>query len=1134
MTPAPIKSRLRGHDDPTEPSDVESAEAPSQPAPEAGTDGATGEVEDWALAGFERSESGWQMAVRIPAAPGSRTMTLVLVGRKSLRELLVDMSVDDDTATAELTDAVLTRFAGDIADIWIEPHVDDKPAGWKRVAASPHLILSGPDAAARWYATVKGNVSVTTSTPAVEPYLASVVLAGLTEDDAGARLTLSRSRSNEPLTPELLLVGKTTRRVVTVDLTPADGQLVAVITAEDLAAFGRELVEAFTAVRIGTYTTTRTRVAVGTELPRAVRPGTAWRLGVTENGHLVARRKTSIEVIAESGAFDVDHYRTQVPELSVDADPIEHYVTVGAASGLNPSTMFDSGYYRTMNPDVRSNPLEHYCTYGWKELRNPSPLFDTWWYWSKHLDPADEGTSPLAHYENVGKQQGLSTRPSVTPSRALGLGSTLPAGRAPRRVCLFAAYDADGIVDDYAVAYVRELARHADVYYWADCEMPQSELDKLAGITKQAWAVRHGEYDFGSYARLVDAVSWETIEQYDELLLVNDSCYLLRPLDDVFDRMDARPCDWWGLQATKGLAQTRSKAVNQFRDPIPMSSVRGAVVDAFERDYTYDFHVGSYFLAYRKPVIEDPEFRRYVGAITLQRNKRNIVKKYEIGLTRWLIQHGHQLDTYVQKIYPFHPLFSEWHFRMLDEGFPLFKRYLLTENHYHVPNLWQWKDRVRERVPGADVAMFERNLQRICEPGRLERTLGVGGGPGATDLPVPDHLLSDAEFVEADRTSPKHASWWVFPVCAFSETFSGNERAIFEEVKDDPSVRKIVLTRSKDVHVDGMNVEVLPLESPEGQHRLLHSGTILIKHSRARNVRYPVSSELHNLIQVWHGIPFKRIGYASSDFLGVLEKVVTEQDQYRAVISSSKVDSLAMTAAFYPLTIHQVWNTGLPRNDFILREETTLPEDLQSDLARVRELLDGRRLVLFMPTFRNSQSEGAYRFAPEEIERLRGWLEANGAVLGVREHMADTARQYGSQLAEIPAVDLSDAEFPNVEVLYRASDALVTDYSSAFIDYMLTGKPAISFAYDYEAYLLERGGFYDLEQIFPGPICKTFEEFATALDTVFERDEDATYAFKQRLFFDHVDDGSSARVVEKIRDLSEAHGVGKWPGERIL
>ena len=47
-----------------------------------------------------------------------------------------------------------------------------------------------------------------------------------------------------------------------------------------------------------------------------------------------------------------------------------------------------------------------------------------------------------------------------------------------------------------------------------------------------------------------DLVGWDVIEGYDELLLVNDSCYLVQPFDRVFARMDARAADWWGLQAT--------------------------------------------------------------------------------------------------------------------------------------------------------------------------------------------------------------------------------------------------------------------------------------------------------------------------------------------------------------------------------------------------------------------------------------------------------------------------------------------------------------------------------------------------------------------------------------------------------
>ena len=846
---------------------------------------------------------------------------------------------------------------------------------------------------------------------------------------------------------------------------------------------------------------------------------------------------SAVGLLRGSGVFDEAYYLDQYPDIAeTGADPVTHYLRHGAEEGRNPSALFDTRYYLRNNPDVArsgENPLVHFCRTGWTELRNPGRDFDVWWYWSRHLDPAVEGSNPLGHYQAIGKAAGLDARPPANPSQLPGSGHRHPAGRPVRRICLFAGYDRDGIVDDYVVDYLRELARHCDVYYFADSDMQPGELDKLKPHVVAAWAQRHGEYDFGSYARLARELGWERIAEYDELLLVNDSCYLLRDLDQVFDRMDARACDWWGLQATKGIIATRRNPGNRFRQPIPMDAVRGSLLEAFERDYQYDFHLGSYFVAYRRPVVADPHFRRLLESVGPQASKKTLILKYEIGFTRHLIALGYAFDTFIDALYPFHPIFTTWYFQLLDRGFPLLKRYFLSENHYAVPGLHDWAERVREKVPTADTAVFRRNLERVTDPDKLYRSLHVGSERQIDDLPVPAEILDNESFAAADRVTPKYRGWWAFPVCAFTGVFSGNERALFEEVKGDPSIRKIVLTRDKPVKVDGANVEVIPLESPAGQHRLMRAGNVFIKHSPTRNLVYPVSGDLHNIINLWHGIPFKRIGYASADMQDRLDRIAAEHARCRAVISSSKVDTLAMAASFYPLSIGEVWNTGLPRNDFILRERERLPVDLREQLDRLERMLEGRRLVLFMPTFRNAQEDAYYRFADGEVAFLADWLQRNNAVLGMREHMADDARVYSRQLAGLGCLDLSDDAFPNVEVLYRASSALVTDYSSSFIDYMLTGKPAVSFAYDHDRYLgIERGAFYDLEFAFPGPVCRGFAELRQALEHIFAPVSDTERAkleWKRALFFDRVDDRSSARVADKVRQLSDTGGIGKPP-----
>ncbi|WP_159449377.1 CDP-glycerol glycerophosphotransferase family protein [Demequina sp. NBRC 110051] len=1074
------------------------------------------------------------LTVHMPPDGGISTARLILVGRGTGNEIAVDGEIIGSTLRVDLPLELLHSLGARVIDFSLEGAGPEKTSYRARVSArsATHgaLFRAVSGRQLEWYRTSQHDLSVRISGD-LRPAEAHQVIAHLHRTQGRTEVAF-KARPSGPAPKRIIARGWNTGVVFESEV---QGDAIVLLEDDDLASIAERTVDLMAETSLDPRTTVR--VGIGCDdlrLFEAVDNGD-WRWLVRDSRKVVSlRRATAVESITASGLFDEEFYLRQVEALPDGVDAVSHYVSTGAALGLDPSPMFDTKYYRRHHPDTRAmNPLAHYVQYGWKDLRNPSPRFDTWWYWAKHLDLAQDTVMPLAHYVAEGKGRGLSTRPPRFPSRQWGTGHRFAEGQPVRRVCLFAAYDADGVVDDYVIDYVRELSRFADVYYLADSDMPESELEKLADITVEAWADRHGEYDFGSYKRLAERVGWERLETYDEMLLVNDSCYLLRPLDEVFSQMDSRACDWWGLQATKGIAANRAAAEALFRDPVPMDTVRDSLVDQFEAEPRYDFHVASYFLAYRNPVIRNPEFQKYLNAVSREGSKARVIRKYEFGLTRWLIQQGHPFDTFVQSLYPFHPVFSQWYFELLREGFPLLKRYLLAVNHYQVPRLVEWKKRILEFAPSANVDQIQRHLSRTTTEEQLNETLMIGTEQGIDDAPVPQRILSPAEFRLAEIRAPKHANWWVFPVCAFTENFSGNERAIFEQVKDDPSIRKIVLTRSKEVVADGANVTVARLESPEGQHLLMRAGVILIKHSISANVIYPVSPELHNIIQVWHGIPFKRIAYASEDFKHQLAWAANEHSQYRAVIASSQTDSLAMAASFHPLTIGQIWTTGLPRNDFILQDESRLPADMIDELAEIRRLAAGRRVVLFMPTFRNAQDDAYYRFSATELAWLDRWLRSNDLVLGVREHMADSARTYWTQLRDLPVIDLSDDNIVHPEMLYRVADVLVTDYSSTFIDFMLTNKPAISFAFDLDSYELERGGFYDLRTVFPGMIAEDFGQLTLALEGAIAGQIDLAYEYKRALFHEYGDANAASRVVARIGELARVRGLGKWRGERV-
>lgn len=386
----------------------------------------------------------------------------------------------------------------------------------------------------------------------------------------------------------------------------------------------------------------------------------------------------------------------------------------------------------------------------------------------------------------------------------------------------------------------------------------------------------------------------------------------------------------------------------------------------------------------------------------------------------------------------------------------------------------------------------------------------------------PRPLLTGEQFIAEDRSTPKDDKLWAFPVCAYDHLLSGNDRAVFEAVRYRNDIRKVVLTRSKAFDLEGDNIVVIPLGSREGQEALIAAGYIFVKHSASVNAPYPLDSSLHRFINLWHGIPLKRIGIASLDNAPYRENLLRENTRNHAIISSSKMDQLAMAAAFHPVQLDNVWITGLPRNDVVLCDEARLPDDFADQLGRLRDELQGRRLVLFAPTFRNGQAAAYYHFSAPQREEIVACLERHNAVLGIREHMADRALSYTAafMVSQGPFISLDRHAFAEIEIIYREAYALITDYSSCFIDFMLTGRPQICFAYDREAYVgQERGMFYNLEDVFPGQVCEDFPSLLAALESVLAGEvveHPVAYAQKRRMFFEYHDDKNTCRLVERL------------------
>lgn len=236
-------------------------------------------------------------------------------------------------------------------------------------------------------------------------------------------------------------------------------------------------------------------------------------------------------------------------------------------------------------------------------------------------------------------------------------------------LAVFAHYDSDKIIDDYVLYYLRGLKKVAkEIIFVSDCDLPKNEVDKLSDLCIHVIVGRHGEYDFGSYKRGIQyAKSQNIIQDYDSLIIANDSCYgPIKSLSPVFQAMELRDCDFWGMTLnTDG----------------------------------YAMHVQSYFVTFNKKVFLSDIFNCFFDEIQAQNSKTQIIEKYEIGLTSLLLFNHFKVSALIKFVYDRNPTVSNKLFtELLPLGFPFIKIELMHKNPLNIKSLNHYKDYVQRNL----------------------------------------------------------------------------------------------------------------------------------------------------------------------------------------------------------------------------------------------------------------------------------------------------------------------------------------------------------------------------------------------------------------------------------------------------
>jgi CDP-glycerol glycerophosphotransferase len=297
-------------------------------------------------------------------------------------------------------------------------------------------------------------------------------------------------------------------------------------------------------------------------------------------------------------------------------------------------------------------------------------------------------------------------------------------------------------------------------------------------------------------------------------------------------------------------------------------------------------------------------------------------------------------------------------------------------------------------------------------------------------------------------------------------------------------------------------------------------------------------------VQLWHGIPLKRIGLDSPATVqvpavagaSVLRRIIgglyRGAAQRIRVLPAASDRSRGRLESAFGIGDDRVVVTGEPRVDVLSAGTPEERRDAATTLlTRTGPLLRHQRALLYAPTWRDGAADPAVPGAAEWV-RIVALLEKHDAVLFIRSHPLGEgayAPPWSSGRVRMLGAEL----LPDVTPALPRVDALITDYSSLAYDVGLLAMPVVYLAPDAGPYARERGFYSRYEDVAGTDFAVDWDGAIAQLDALLgdpaafaERSErSATLSAQMHA---HRDGGNGRRVYQAIR----ARGVPAPKGAR--
>jgi len=315
-----------------------------------------------------------------------------------------------------------------------------------------------------------------------------------------------------------------------------------------------------------------------------------------------------------------------------------------------------------------------------------------------------------------------------------------------------------------------------------------------------------------------------------------------------------------------------------------------------------------------------------------------------------------------------------------------------------------------------------------------------------------------------------------------------------------------------------LDYPVVYLYSLQGFKTILKSNFLLLNQLVDDVSFSPILLGKFNLINLWHGTPFKRITIHDiknqHSLKHTLKKIVKYfyKQSFFCILSSSNITSerfkQAVNSKLFPIL-------GYPRNDVFFNKKLIF-----EDYSTLLQLTKYSKVFLYCPTLRDNTTKKP--FSEQFLSKLNQFLIEKNSIFLIKWHTYEKHQYPMKKFSRIK--DISE-KINDIQELLPFIDILITDYSSVSYDFSLLEKPIIFYSYDYEDYIKSRNIYGQYFDEFPGPFIKNENDLLTEftkIESIFNSKKNLERYQKFKAKFNQFQDGNSCqRLLDFL--VSTAH-----------